>query len=353
MKKKIIVLLLVAAMAGTAGCKSAESPAGTEQADTGTEVVTESFHETESTEKAEVVAEGTESTETEAESVQGENVDNTQTQTEESVAEQKKDEDKDSKGSKPETTKTETTKTDTTKTETQKAESVKRATMYAKLDLNIRKGPGTSYDKAGALATNDEVTTIGEKDAKGWIQIESKKGNGYVASKYLSTEKVKVDTTKTETTKTETTKTDTTKSESKTETGSNQTDSTQTSSKKGEDIKDPSGKVLFNTADPGIVKHTEGGVMSYSYKDTTKTDDAGYTLLYTDPEFVGGTYPCYVWTQYRGYWGYWQAHGDPLSAKKREIIMNQHPMYSQITMSGTSFNAFEEYIIDDEAMGFD
>lgn len=62
------------------------------------------------------------------------------------------------------------------------------ATMYAKQNCNIRKGPGTEYDKAGSLNLNETVTVTGVTD-NGWFRI-NKNGEAYVSGSLLVPEKV-------------------------------------------------------------------------------------------------------------------------------------------------------------------
>lgn len=70
---------------------------------------------------------------------------------------------------------------------------VTKTTMYAKSNVNVRSGAGTSNSKLGSLTKGQEVVKIGEEN--GWSKIEFNGGIGYVSSKYLSTEKVSTSTT--------------------------------------------------------------------------------------------------------------------------------------------------------------
>ena len=67
-------------------------------------------------------------------------------------------------------------------------------TMYAQRSVNVRTGPGTEYDKLGALNTNDEVKVTGQAD-NGWYRIEYKGNEGFVSDNYLGDAKVVVNTT--------------------------------------------------------------------------------------------------------------------------------------------------------------
>ena len=76
---------------------------------------------------------------------------------------------------------------------TQSAEPiVTKTTMYAKSNVNVRSGAGTSNSQIGSLTKGQEIVKIGEEN--GWSKIEFNGGIGYVSSKYLSTEKVSTST---------------------------------------------------------------------------------------------------------------------------------------------------------------
>lgn len=62
-------------------------------------------------------------------------------------------------------------------------------TVYATCSLNVRSGPGTSYDVVGNLSTGDSVKRIGTT-AEGWSVIEYNNSTCYASSQYLTTEKV-------------------------------------------------------------------------------------------------------------------------------------------------------------------
>ena len=95
-------------------------------------------------------------------------------------------------------------KTDTTEEDTQSDATddtqgskeepvVTKTTMYAKSNVNVRSGAGTSNSQIGSLTKGQEVVKIGEEN--GWSKIEFNGGIGYVKSEYLSTEKVDVNNT--------------------------------------------------------------------------------------------------------------------------------------------------------------
>ena len=67
------------------------------------------------------------------------------------------------------------------------------ATLYAQQAVNLRQGPGTTYDKTGSLSTNQSVEVRGYTEvASGkWYQLSS---GSFVSSKYLSTDKVVIKT---------------------------------------------------------------------------------------------------------------------------------------------------------------
>lgn len=71
-------------------------------------------------------------------------------------------------------------------------------TMYVQRSVNVRSGPGTGYDKIGALNTNDEVKITGQAD-NGWYRIEYKGNVGFVSNNYLGDAKVVVNNTPTPT----------------------------------------------------------------------------------------------------------------------------------------------------------
>ncbi|TPB27153.1 hypothetical protein DIJ63_39030, partial [Burkholderia pseudomallei] len=50
--------------------------------------------------------------------------------------------------------------------------------------LNVRTGPGTSYDKIGTLSKGSKVEVVEESD--GWSKIKFNDGYGYVSTNYLS-----------------------------------------------------------------------------------------------------------------------------------------------------------------------
>lgn len=56
-------------------------------------------------------------------------------------------------------------------------------TVTPKIGLNVRKGPGTSYAKLGALACGTSVEVLSESG--GWSQIEYSGRTAYVSSQYL------------------------------------------------------------------------------------------------------------------------------------------------------------------------
>ncbi len=65
-------------------------------------------------------------------------------------------------------------------------------TVYATSSVNLRSGPGTEYEKAGALGWGDAVNRIGvgTYDVDGWSRIKLADGSiVYVSSKYLSATK--------------------------------------------------------------------------------------------------------------------------------------------------------------------
>ncbi len=60
---------------------------------------------------------------------------------------------------------------------------IEPTTMKTTDKLNVRKGPGTSYDKVGSLSKGAEVTVVGRVET--WYQIEFENGLAFVSSAYL------------------------------------------------------------------------------------------------------------------------------------------------------------------------
>lgn len=55
---------------------------------------------------------------------------------------------------------------------------------YATTNVNLRSGPGTSYDTIGSLGTDEGVTVIGAED--GWLNVELSNGaEGWVSGNYI------------------------------------------------------------------------------------------------------------------------------------------------------------------------
>ncbi|MCR5667364.1 MAG: N-acetylmuramoyl-L-alanine amidase [Eubacterium sp.] len=59
-------------------------------------------------------------------------------------------------------------------------------TLYASEKVNVRTGPGTSYEKSGTLSRGDEVEVIGEEDD--WSKLIYENKICYVKSEYLVTQ---------------------------------------------------------------------------------------------------------------------------------------------------------------------
>ncbi len=66
--------------------------------------------------------------------------------------------------------------------------SARTATATVTADgLNLRAGPGTTYDIVATLPRGTRLQTLGPPDADGWVKVRTADGkNGYVASKFLS-----------------------------------------------------------------------------------------------------------------------------------------------------------------------
>lgn len=52
-------------------------------------------------------------------------------------------------------------------------------------DVNVRKGPGTDYDKIGTVRAK-EIVVITGKSADGWYQIEYENGTGFIYGEYVA-----------------------------------------------------------------------------------------------------------------------------------------------------------------------
>lgn len=61
-------------------------------------------------------------------------------------------------------------------------------TVYAKTDVNIRKGPGTEYDKITYLPAGDSVRRIGI-GSNGWSKVIFQGREAYISSSYLTNKK--------------------------------------------------------------------------------------------------------------------------------------------------------------------
>lgn len=61
-------------------------------------------------------------------------------------------------------------------------------TYYATRGLNVRKGPGTQYDRLGSLEYAEAVKRLAV-GSNGWVKIEYKDSEAYVAGNYLSKSK--------------------------------------------------------------------------------------------------------------------------------------------------------------------
>ena len=92
-------------------------------------------------------------------------------------------------------TKSEIANPDNTKTEnTDKTPEEKPAwtvadmskTMYVKSSVNVRSGPGSSYEKLGSLSEDDEVHITGKCNEYNWYQISFNGTTAYVSASYLS-----------------------------------------------------------------------------------------------------------------------------------------------------------------------
>ena len=63
--------------------------------------------------------------------------------------------------------------------------------------VNVRKGPSTSYDKVGYLASGTKVEIVDTDSKTGWYKIKYNNSYAYVSNKYVSIENSSTSTTKT------------------------------------------------------------------------------------------------------------------------------------------------------------
>ena len=61
-------------------------------------------------------------------------------------------------------------------------------TVYAISAVNVRSGPGTSYEKLGSLSQGEAVKRTG-KGSNGWSRVEYKGQQAYISSNYLTAQK--------------------------------------------------------------------------------------------------------------------------------------------------------------------
>lgn len=66
--------------------------------------------------------------------------------------------------------------------------------MYVKASVNVRSGPGVSYDRIGHLDLGEEVKITGKAE-NGWYRIEFEDGEYFASGSYLTSEKPKAETT--------------------------------------------------------------------------------------------------------------------------------------------------------------
>lgn len=72
-------------------------------------------------------------------------------------------------------------------------ESVEKRIMYTTADLNVRSGPGTSYEVISTLSKGTEITVIAENN--GWAEIEYSQSPAYVSLSYIDSEQPTEETT--------------------------------------------------------------------------------------------------------------------------------------------------------------
>ena len=70
--------------------------------------------------------------------------------------------------------------------------------MYIQKNVNIRKGPGTDYDKVGSFKLNDEVQVIGKCNSLTWYEIQYGEEVAFVHSGFVGEEQVDLEALKAE-----------------------------------------------------------------------------------------------------------------------------------------------------------
>ncbi|MYL59766.1 SH3 domain-containing protein, partial [Virgibacillus halodenitrificans] len=82
------------------------------------------------------------------------------------------------------------TKKDDTEQKNNEEESISFKKKYITVSsLNLRSDPNTQSDVLGVLMLNEEIQAADTNLDNGWVKVKTKSGNGYVNSKYLSSEK--------------------------------------------------------------------------------------------------------------------------------------------------------------------
>lgn len=92
---------------------------------------------------------------------------------------------------------TTTTTTTTTKKPANTEQTIDKTTFYLTTNVNLRKGPGTSYTKIVTLKKDTAVVAVA-KVSNGWYKVEANGYTGYLIDDYLTTKKPAVTTTTTQ-----------------------------------------------------------------------------------------------------------------------------------------------------------
>ncbi|MBE6837857.1 MAG: cell wall hydrolase [Ruminococcus sp.] len=92
---------------------------------------------------------------------------------------------------------TTTTVTTTQKKPTYTEQAIDKTTFYLTTNVNLRKGPGTSYTKLVTLKKDTAVVAV-VKVSNGWYKVEANGYTGYLIDDYLTTKKPAVTTTTTQ-----------------------------------------------------------------------------------------------------------------------------------------------------------
>ena len=72
----------------------------------------------------------------------------------------------------------------------------KEVVYYAQQSVNVRKGPGTDFDKVGNLKINDELKVLGESKTTPWKEVSYNGEIAFVHGDFIGTEKIDLEAIK-------------------------------------------------------------------------------------------------------------------------------------------------------------